>query len=195
MNIYRYYVYAYLREDGTPYYIGKGTKNRAWNNHKGINKPPHKNRIIILKNNLTEQESIEAEINFIKIYGRKDLNTGILLNRTNGGEGGDTLSNHPEKEKIIKKIAESNKNSEKHKKFGKNNPNWGNKYSHTEKTKKLISEKISGRKLSEEQKKKLSDRKKKITVIKGLEFESRTEAAKYFNVSVSTITYMMRRKK
>ena len=103
MNIYssNYYVYAYLRENGTPYYIGKGTKNRAWNKHKNINLPPNKNNIIILESNLTEQQAFDKEKQLIKKYGRKNINTGILINRTDGGTGGNTIQNHPNKKQII----------------------------------------------------------------------------------------------
>ena len=82
------FTYAYLREDGSPYYIGKGSrKDRVYAKHRSCPVPKDRNRILILKDNLTEQEAIKHEIYLISIFGRKDLGTGILLNRTNGGDG------------------------------------------------------------------------------------------------------------
>ena len=83
----RFYTYAYLREDGTPYYIGKGKGNRAFSSNRTINRPKDKSRIIFLKQNLTEEEAFKHEIYMINVFGRKDLGTGILHNRTDGGEG------------------------------------------------------------------------------------------------------------
>ena len=82
-----YYVYQWLREDGSPYYIGKGKDYRAWDKRHTVNKPTDPNNIQIIKEDLSEKEAFELEKELIKKYGRKDIGTGILRNLTNGGEG------------------------------------------------------------------------------------------------------------
>ncbi len=81
-----HYVYQYLRENNTPYYIGKGKGRRAWNHRQGEVRPPKdKTRITIVAHNLYEYESYILEIKLISLYGRIDLGTGILHNKTDGG--------------------------------------------------------------------------------------------------------------
>ena len=132
-----FYVYAYLRNKdsmtakaGTPYYIGKGSAGRAWEKHVGAQKPKDKNFIIILENNLTEIGAWALERRYIEWWGRKDIKTGILLNRTAGGEGSAGLI-FPESAKKI--LSEKNKG----------------KVASTE-TRKKISDAIKGRKETEE---------------------------------------------
>jgi len=82
-----YYTYAYLREDRTPYYIGKGKNDRVYRRNKKDVKPPKdKSKVVFLKQNLTEEEALQHEKYMIAVFGRKDLGTGILHNRTDGGD-------------------------------------------------------------------------------------------------------------
>jgi len=143
-----YYTYAYLREDRTPYYIGKGKGNRAYRRrHKGIKPPKDKSRILILKKNLTEEEAFKHEVYMIAVFGRKDLGTGILHNRTNGGEGSSGLI-HNEETRI--KMSEALK--------GKTKPPC------SEETKRKMSEAQRGKTLSDETKRKISEAKKGKTL-------------------------------
>ena len=79
MELKDYYVYAYMREDQTPYYIGKGCLNRINDQHRGIVVPPEKRRVKI-RENLSERESLHLERELIVKYKRK-VDGGILDNK------------------------------------------------------------------------------------------------------------------
>lgn len=142
MNL--FYTYAYLREDGSPYYIGKGKGNRAYSKHRKHIKVPSKDKILILKNNLTEDDAFKHEIYMINIFGRKDIGTGVLVNLSNGGDGVSGYK-HTEESKFKMKSSKRPPVSKE--------------------TKEKISKTLTGRKktpLTEEQKRKISETKKRL---------------------------------
>ena len=81
-----FYTYLYLREDGTPYYVGKGKDRRAFHIRHNVPVPSNRERILI-QEFPSEDDAIAAEIFLISYYGRKDNGTGILRNFTDGGDG------------------------------------------------------------------------------------------------------------
>jgi hypothetical protein len=89
-----YHNYFYLRsrdsaigKAGTPYYVGKGKGRRAYKKNHSVPVPKDKNNIVIVLENLTEEQAFQNEMDFISWYGRVNSGTGILRNRTDGGEG------------------------------------------------------------------------------------------------------------
>ena len=83
----QFYAYLWTREDGTPYYAGKGSGRRAFNSDgHNVRRPKDKSRISVFNRN-SEQEALDTEMELIRNWGRKDIGTGLLHNRTDGGDG------------------------------------------------------------------------------------------------------------
>lgn len=106
MDLLPFYVYAFLRPDGTPCYIGKGKGNR-WRHDGKYGRNLHLRRIIAnakesgqplerikLIENMSEADALSMEAFFIAAVGR-EAQGGPLVNLTDGGEVGPTGYKHP----------------------------------------------------------------------------------------------------
>lgn len=92
------YVYRHIRLDkNIPFYIGMGIEDdndykRAYSKynrniywHNIVKKYGYDIEIVL--DYIPTNEACKKEIEFIKLYGRKDTKTGTLVNMTDGGEG------------------------------------------------------------------------------------------------------------
>jgi hypothetical protein len=181
-----YYTYAYLREDGTPYYIGKGKNRRSFDRKKHTVFVPSKDRIIFLKQNLTEEQSIRHEIYMIAVFGRKDLGTGILHNKTDGGDGCSGYFHSEKHKKRMSKLQTKrwSKDGEKDKIRGKNNPFFNKSHSEDSKIKIGLKSKIRTQGIDNPRTKtwKLIFENEKVLIIKCLKLWCRENGYLYNSV-------------
>ena len=99
-----FYVYVYYDPRplklNQPVYVGKGTGDRDLSHwSRGSHNKPFQDFISHLKQRSlvptwervfeteNEDEAFAKEMQLIELYGRRDLKTGTLFNRTDGGEG------------------------------------------------------------------------------------------------------------
>jgi hypothetical protein len=214
-----YYIYRHIRPDKNEvFYIGIGKYQKKWKYNRAYHKTGRNNYWLnVVKNNpeykieivledLTKEKCISKEIEFITLYGRKDISNGTLVNLTDGGEGVCNISNET-RDKIStsrlgtknpmygKKITPERKQAMSLLMSGENNPNYGKKIPDWHKE---INRKTQlGKKQSENQinhrieflKKKVIDLKNNIT------YDSIKDVALVFKKSPSHMTRLIKQNK
>jgi len=184
-----YYVYVILdtRKPGEykyndlvfnyePFYVGRGKGNRIkttineGNDYKmnKINKiVKEKGEVLVIKlyGNLSFDKSQQLEVDTISKIGRYDLNEGVLLNFTDGGEG---------RKNVI--VSDESKYKMSRSRMGVEP--WNKGKSPSDETKKKISKSLSGEKnfnygkhFSEEHKRKLSESNKEPQCLSVIQYD------------------------
>jgi hypothetical protein len=141
----RFYVYLWLRskdsEHGqklSPYYVGKGSGNRAFCRHQRVCPAPRNNEnVVFVQEGLTEDEAFSLERYCIKLYGRIDKGTGILRNLTDGGDGVSGYTHTIATRHILSKKL-------------KGRPSWWNGKTHRSESRLKMAQSARGRKQSSE---------------------------------------------
>lgn len=184
------YVYRHIKKTNNEiFYIGigsdgLGTYTRAYTKY-GRSRNTHWQNVVnkhgyyieITHDNIIWEEACFIEKYLILFYGRRDLGTGTLVNKTEGGEGvvGTVVTDEKRK-----KLSDGKK-GEKHPMFGKNL---------STETKKRISDGNKGKILSFEHKKRISEYMKgKSAYNKGIpmtkmQYENMLKRAENFKVQV-----------
>ena len=133
--------------DNTPYYIGKGRKNRAFTKQGHTVPLPPRDRIRFVEENLSAEDAKNLEIELISKYGRKDIGTGILRNMTDGGEGSPgRITTDEQRIKMREARAKQITTAETREKMRQTRTGM----SHSEETKRKMSKSAIGRKQSPE---------------------------------------------
>ena len=179
------FVYRHIRLDkNEPFYIGISKDSYRPFNKKGRNKywlritNKTEYKVDILFDDLSYDEAKNKEIEFIALYGRKDLKNGTLVNMTDGGEGCLNVIK-TEESKIKISIAKTG----------------------VKQTKEAIENRLAARlklnyKHSDEVKKKISDTKQKngsprskvvLNITTGIYYNSAQEASNLLSIPLITV--------
>lgn len=204
-----YFLYRHIRLDTKEvFYIGIGTNLNKYNSnrlnykrayskykrssfwHSIADKNNYKVEILLELSDLSEIKVKETE--FIKLYGRRNLGLGTLVNLTDGGELNDNIIVSEEKKEKLRKANLGLKHPEwrnkiKSKSQGGDN-HWTKKKSFSEKAKSNMSE--AQKKLYKEGY--ISPVSKKVKELDEFgniinSWDSISKAGKYYNVDAMTI--------
>ncbi len=197
------YVYRHIRHDkNEPFYIGVGGLDKFDNYGRAHDKNGRNNYwrnivnittydVEILLDDLTREEALLKETEFVKLYGRRNNKTGILSNLTDGGIGG-VARVVPDSVKLYLKELYSGKPRPEHVKKAMNRLGWN----HSEESKIKIGNASKGDKnpfYGKKQLKWVVDKHSKpvLNLETGIFYDSVKEASKTTHFKYDNFKHML----
>lgn len=182
-----YYIYTLIDpRNNLPFYVGKGSGDRKdfhvrSVNHANADNPMKLNlikkiiseglsvQIEVVSDNLNETTAFENEKKLIRQYGRRNNNTGILTNMSDGGAGNAGRVYNPEHgAKISQALTGKKRPDVAYRNQQKNKEMWETRkaegWTHSDDVKARLSEQSKLRKHSNETKAKISEANSKRIV-------------------------------